>query len=247
MEKLSVVIIACNEEKNIERCLKSVLWADEIVAADSGSTDGTVAICERYGCRVLRTPWLGFSRTRQFATSGASHYWILSVDADEEVSDGLRTEIQALLKTPPPFRGYAIPVRSFFLGKPIRHSGWSRESHVRLFHRKYGAYTDRPVHEGVRVEGGKGVLKGILWHYPYPTLQVYIRKMNQYSELGAESLRGRGKAPSPFGAVLHGIAKFVKMYAAQGGFLDGPEGFVLATVSAASVTFKYLKAWKTDA
>ena len=245
MEKLSVAIIACNEEKNMERCLKSVRWADEIVVADSGSTDGTVAICERRGCRVFRTPWLGFSRTREFAAARASHDWILSVDADEVASDELRAEIQSLLKNAPPFHGYAVPVRSFFLGKLIRHSGWNKESHVRLFNRKTSAYTDRPVHESVRVEGDKGVLKGFLWHYPYPTLQVYIRKMNQYSELGAESLRKKGKTSSPSNALLHGITKFGKMYFIQRGFLDGPEGFVLAFISAVSVTFKYLKAWKT--
>jgi glycosyltransferase involved in cell wall biosynthesis len=245
MEKLSVVIIARNEEKNMERCLKSVLWADEIVVADSGSTDGTAAICERHGCRVLGTPWLGFSRTRGFVTARASNDWILSVDADEEVSDELRREILSILKTAPPFHGYRIPMRSFFLGKLIRHSGWDKESHVRLFHRKYGAYTDRDVHEGVRVEGEQGVLKGILRHYPYPSLQVYIRKMNQYSELGAESLRKSGKASSPSNALLHGIAKFIKMYVFQRGFLDGREGFALAYISAVSVTFKYLKAWKT--
>jgi glycosyltransferase involved in cell wall biosynthesis len=245
MEKLSVVIIACNEERNMDRCLKSVFWADEIVVADSGSTDGTVSICERHGCRVFKTPWLGFSRTREFAAAKASHDWILSVDADEEVSDELRDEIRSLLKTAPPFNGYRMPVRSFFLGRRIRHSGWDKESHVRLFRRKFGGYTDRPVHEGVRVEGGEGVLKGILWHYPYPSLQVYIRKMNQYSELGAESLRMRGKTSSPSNALLHGLSKFVKMYVVQRGFLDGREGFTLAFVSAVSVTFKYLKTWKT--
>ena len=245
MERLSVVIIARNEERNMERCLKSVLWADEIVVADSGSTDGTVAICERHGCRVQKTPWLGFSRTRQFAVAQASHDWILSIDADEEASDELRAEIQSLLKNAPPFRGYRIPVRSFFLGRLIRHSGWNKESHVRLFHKKYSVYTDRPLHEGVRVEGEKGILKGILRHYPYPTLDVYIRKMNQYSELGAESLRMKGKTSSPSNALLHGITKFGKMYFIQRGFLDGLEGFVLAFISAVSVTFKYLKAWKT--
>jgi (heptosyl)LPS beta-1,4-glucosyltransferase len=244
MEKLSVVIIACNEERNMERCLKSVFWADEIVVADSGSTDGTVEICERHGCKIFRTPWLGFSRTRRFAVARASHDWILSVDADEEVSDELRRSIQSLLKDSPPFRGYRVTERSFFLGKRIRHSGWNRESHVRLFHRQYGGYNDRPVHEGVRVEGEKGILKGILWHYPYPNLQVYIRKMNQYSELGAESLRMRGETSSPSKAFLHGIATFIKMYVVRRGFLDGREGFLLAYVSAVSVTFKYLKAWK---
>ncbi len=244
MNRLSVVIIARNEEANIERCLKSVRWADEIVVADSGSTDGTLKICRRYGCRIRRTRWLGFSGTRRFAVRKASHDWILSVDADEEVSAGLRAEVRSLMQGMPPVRGYRIPVRSFFLGKPIRHSGWNRESHVRLFDRRHATYNDRIVHEGVRVRGAKGSLKGVIWHYPYPTLDRYIQKMNQYSGLGARSLQLKGKTSSLFNAFLHAVLKFNKMYFVQRGFLDGRKGFVLAVLSAMSVYFKYLKLWE---
>jgi len=244
MNRLSVVIIACNEEANIGRCLKSVRWADEIVVADSGSSDNTLKICREYGCRIRRTKWLGFSGTRRFAARQASHDWILSVDADEEVSAELAAEIQSLLKGTPRFNGYRIPVRSFFLGKRMRHSGWDRESHVRLFDRRRATYNDRLIHEGLRVRGGKGDLKGVLWHYPYPTLDRYIQKMNQYSELGALSLHRRGKTSSPFKAFMHAVLKFNKMYFLQRGILDGRRGFVLAAVSAVSVYFKYLKLWE---
>jgi glycosyltransferase involved in cell wall biosynthesis len=246
MNKLSVVIIACNEEKNIGRCLKSVRWADEIVVADSGSTDATMKICLKHGCRVRRTRWLGFSGTRSFAVRQASHDWILSVDADEEVSDGLAAEIRTLLKGRPGCHGYLIPVRSFFLGKLMRHGGWNRESHVRLFDRRRMTYNDKPVHEGVRIQGAKGSLNGVLWHYPYPTLDRYIRKMNQYTELGARSLQIKGEGSSLFRAFLHAAGKFGKMYFIQRGILDGRKGFVLAAVSSISVYFKYLKRWEMN-
>jgi glycosyltransferase involved in cell wall biosynthesis len=246
MNKLSVVIIACNEEKNIGRCLKSVRWADEIVVADSGSTDGTLKICRKFRCRVRRTRWLGFSRTRRFAVRQATHDWILSVDADEEVSAGLAAEIRTLLKSGPEYRGYLIPVRSFFLGKLMRHGGWNRESHVRLFDRRHMTYNDKPVHEGVRIRGEKGRVNGVLWHYPYRTLDRYIRKMNQYTELGARSLLLNGKRSSLFRAFLHAAGKFGKMYFIQWGILDGRKGFVLAAVSSISVYFKYLKRWEKN-
>ncbi len=240
---LSVAIITKNEESNIIRCLESVRWADEIVVADSGSTDSTVDVCRRFDCRIVETDWLGFGPTKQLAADSTSHEWVLSLDADEEVSDRLRGAIREVLAKPR-CRAYRIKRTSFYLGKMIRHCGWDRDYPVRLFHRDYARWNDKSVHESLVVAGLVGTLDAPLLHYTYPTVASHIERMNEYSELGAVHLLGQGRSSSIASAVVRGIAKFLKMYVLQAGFLDGRAGFVLSYNSAFGVYLKYLKLWK---
>jgi len=242
---VSVVILALNEADVIGRCLASAAWADEILVADTGSTDATPQIIRAAGARLLRLPWEGFGTTRQKAVASASHDWIFSLDADEEVTEALRREIEAFLsQIPPPVPACRIRRRSSYLGRWIRFSGWQSDAPVRLFDRKAGTYNDRPVHESVRIPGRKQTLDGPLLHYTYPTLRSHVEKINRYSDLGAELLYTRGKRTTPAGAFLRGFLKFLKMYGLRGGFMDGREGYILARISAFGVTLKYLKLWR---
>ena len=244
MQKLSVVIITKNEEKNIERCLRSVAWADELFILDSGSTDGTLEICRRFGCRIVETPWLGFGPTKHLAVDSARFDWILSVDADEEVSTELRDTVREILDGEPEYPVYRIRRQSYYLEKLIRHSGWNHDYPLRLFDRRKGNFNDKESHESVEVAGLKGSIEAPLIHYPYPTLQSHVDKMNLYAELVARGKFQQGKSSSPGYAILAGITKFLKMYILQAGFLDGRHGLMLALNSAYGVYLKYVKLWQ---
>ena len=246
MEKLSVVIITKNEERNIQRCLESVKWADEIVVVDSGSEDRTIDICRSYHCKIYQTDWMGFGPTKKFAVDSASHDWIFSIDADEEVSPELKNRIQKILEDPGYMRAYRIKRNSFYLGKLIRHSGWSNDYTLRFFNRLEGNFNNNIVHESVQIPEPIGKLKQPLWHYPYPDVSTHIQKMERYSSLGAQTEKDNGKKCTLIGAVFRGKIKFIKMYFINGGFMDGSEGFILALNSAFGVYLKYLKLWKMN-
>ena len=162
--KLSVTIITLNEEKNIERCLRSVQWADEIIVTDSGSTDRTVEICRKYTDKVLQIEWLGFGKTKKFAVDAATNDWIFSIDADEQVTDELKNKIQQIMKKPSA-QAYRIKRKSLYLGKIINHCGWGRDYPLRLFDRKAGNFNDKLVHETVEITGKILKINEPLLHY----------------------------------------------------------------------------------
>jgi glycosyltransferase involved in cell wall biosynthesis len=242
--KLSVAIITKNEETNIERCLRSVAWADEIVVVDSQSTDRTPEIAGQFKCRIIETEWLGFGKTKQFAVDSASNDWIYSIDADEEVSDELRERVQRLLDTDPPYYGYRVRRLSYYLGRLIRYSGWQNDRPIRLFNRKYARFTENIIHESIQMDSAHGSLEEPVYHYTYPDLSTHIAKMKPYAQTGARQLYERGGTGSIVKAVLHGLSKFVIMYFIKAGFLDGKEGFVLALNSSFGVYLKYLYLWE---
>jgi glycosyltransferase involved in cell wall biosynthesis len=246
MKKLSVTIITKNEEENIKRCLASVTWADEIVVVDSGSTDKTVEICEKYGCKVIQTEWWGFGKTKQFAVNSATYDWIFSIDADEEVTPELAKKIQKLLSQSSLKSGYKVKRQSFYVKQWIRYCGWDRDYPLRLFNRKQGNFNDKLVHESVEIDGDVGKIEKTLKHYTYPNLKSHIDKINKYSDLGAKSLFEKGKQSSIFNALFHSFSKFIKMYVIQKGFLDGKIGFILSYNSAFGVWLKYLKLWEKN-
>ena len=243
--KLSVTIITKNEQHNIERCLKSVRWADEIVVVDDGSTDRTPEICRQYTTKVIHSDWLGFGLLKQLAVNSAIHDWIFSIDSDEEVSELLKNKILNILENPQ-LNGFRIKRDSFYLGKKIRHCGWDRDYQLRLFNRKFGNFNDKQVHESVSISGTVGRIEEPMFHYTYPTVQSHIEKMNRYSELGLELLTKKKKTASIGSSVVRGLAKFFKMYFLQRGFLDGKIGFVLCYNSAFGVYLKYLKLWEKN-
>jgi glycosyltransferase involved in cell wall biosynthesis len=241
MTKVSAVIITKNEEANIERCLRSVSWADEIILVDSESSDDTVEIAWSLGAKVFRPEWRGFGPAKQYAVEQASGEWVLSIDADEEVSFTLKNEILHLLETEPPCVGYMIPRKTQFLGRWILHSGWRPDYVLRLFKRSAGNFTSALVHEKVEVDGPVGKLHNTLLHYSYPTLEDFTRRQDQYSTLGAQDMFGAGKPFRPSQLVFKPILSFLRKFIFHKGWRDGWEGFLIAALTANGTLLKYAK------
>jgi len=245
---LSVCIITLNEERNIGRTLKSVKEiAGEIIVVDSGSTDATTSIAQSFGARVFVEPWKGFARQKNSALEKAGGDWILSLDADEEVSPELAASIQALMNSPEPpqFAGYTMNRRNLYFGRWIRHSGYYPDAKLRLVKRGAAEFELRDVHEDMKTHGPLGHLKGDLIHHAYPTLEGFIEHANRYSSLGAGMVvRERKVGFSFINIVLRPMVRFLWSYVFRGGFLDGREGLLVLMTHAAYVSWKYAKAWE---
>jgi glycosyltransferase involved in cell wall biosynthesis len=243
MNKISASIITKNEESNIERCLESIKWVDEIIVVDSGSTDTTLAICQTYNCKIIETEWLGFGLTKQIGVNAATNDWVLSIDADEEVTNKLKNKILELIQSTT-FHAFDIKRVSYYLKKRIKYSGWQTDYPLRLFNKKYGNFNNASVHESVIMDSkNTSTIQELMYHYPYQSINGHISKINLYTQLGAEKLFDKGKKTTLIYAVLSGIIKFIKMYVVKKGFLDGKEGFILAVLSGFSSTLKYFKLW----
>lgn len=239
MNNISTVVLTKNEEKNIERCLKSVAaLPGEIIVVDSLSDDRTVDIARTYTDKVFSNPWPGFSAQRTFALTKTSCDWVLWLDADEELSEGLAKEILSLDLNQD---GYEIPRLVHYLGSWIRHGGWYPDYTVRLFNKTKGEFTGALVHEAFKVEGSKGKLKHPIHHYPYRNITHHIEKMNSYTELAALEMRRKGKKASLFSAFFHAFFRFFRMYVLKLGFLDGRQGLVIAMLGSYYVFLKYIK------
>ena len=237
---LSVIVITKNESRDISRCLASVAWADEIIVLDSGSSYDTVAICQRFTQQVFVTDWPGFGRQKQRALDKARGDWVLSLDADEEVTEALKQDIQrALLRTDA--QGYEIPRLSSYCGRQMKHGGWWPDRVLRLFRRDAGHFTDDLVHERVVVEGRIGRLREPILHESYVDLDEVLRKVNSYSTLGAQKLFEQGKRSSLGLAIAKGAWTFIRTYVLRAGFLDGAQGLMLAISNAEASYYKYLK------
>jgi glycosyltransferase involved in cell wall biosynthesis len=237
---LSVAIIARNAASQLDACLASVAFADEIVVVDSGSTDGTVELAARRGARVIAKEWLGFGPQKQFAVASASHDWMLCLDADERVSDTLRESILDELKAP---RGlvYAMPRCNRFLGRWLRHGEGYPDWSVRLFHRAHARWSDDAVHE--KIVTGQPVVRlhGDLLHDSAETLEKYLDKQNRYTTLQAELLRSAGRRASVAQLLLSPALRFVKFYLVRLGFLDGVPGLVHIAIGCMNTFNKYAK------
>jgi glycosyltransferase involved in cell wall biosynthesis len=238
---LSVVIITKNEEQNIARCLESVKWADEIIVIDDHSTDRTREIAAQYGAQVYLLPWRGYGHAKREGVKRARGNWILSIDADEEVSSELADEIRHILSNGTPCAGFYLPRKTNFLGRWIYNSGWYPDPVLRLFQKKQGNFSEAAVHEKVLLNGNVGILKGDLRHYSDPNLEHYLEKFNRYTTLGAEAAYREGKKSRWFDIVVRPPVAFIKHYISKQGFRDGFEGFVISVMSAVAVFVKYAK------
>lgn len=241
--KVSVAIITRDVAVDLDRCLASLDFADEIVVLDQGSTDDTAVVCARRGAVLHQGPWRGFGPTKQAVTALCRNDWVLSVDSDEEVTPELAAAIVAL-PDQPDTAAFAMNRLSRFLGRWIRHCGWHPEYVVRLFDRRRAGFDDKPVHESVQMPGEAGRLDGLLHHYTYETMEQYITKLNRYTTLAAAEAHAAGRRASPGTAVVRSQATFWRMWLLQGGFLDGGAGTVLCAASAFSVLSKYTKLWR---
>jgi glycosyltransferase involved in cell wall biosynthesis len=242
MPGISTVVITLNEEQNLDRCLSSVTsFSDEIVVVDSGSTDRTPEIARRYTDRVIHQDWLGYGRQKQFALEQARFDWVLSIDADEEVTAELRAEIEALNFARD---GYYLPRKVWYLNRWILHGGWYPGYVLRLFRRDKARFTDEILHESVTLNGSSAHLRNPLAHYSYRDIRDHIAKINKFSSLAARQMKERGRTAGPLQLTLSPSFEFWRMYLLKWGFLDGYPGLVVAALHAYYVFLKYAKLWE---
>ncbi len=249
--KLSVVIITLNEERNIERCLKSLRFSSkafgkfEVLVVDARSKDKTVSLARKLGAKVLIRFWKGYSDQKNWAFGKVKGDWILSLDADEELTSELCREIEEKIgKTPKEMDGYFIKRRAYFLGQWIRHCGWWPDAQLRLIRRGRGKFTNRPVHEGLEVKGLTLELDEPMNHYTYDSIAQYLEKMERYSDLFL--LNASEKKKKLWWAYLAFMPgwTFIKMYLLRLGILDGWRGLQVCGLSSYHEAVKYVKLGK---
>lgn len=239
-EPLSVVVITHNAERELPACLASVAFADEILVVDSGSTDGTLAVAEGHGARIIKQKWLGYGAQKRFAANQARSRWVLCLDADERVSPDLRARLQSVLQSPA-HAAYAMRRRNRFMGRWLRHGEGYPDWSVRLFDRERAAWSEDAVHEKVVVNGSTGRLRGDLLHESEAGLATYLEKQNRYTTLQATALHARGKRANVVQLVSSPLLRFIKFYFLRLGFLDGAPGLVHISIGCWNSFIKYAK------
>jgi len=237
---LSVVLITRNAASQIETCLASAAFADDVVVVDSGSEDATCEIAARLGARVVRKDWLGFGRQKQFAVEQAAHDWVLCLDADERVSEPLADSIRQALAAPvsPVYR---MARRNRFLGRWLLHGEGYPDWSPRLFDRKHARWSDDAVHEKVLYAVTPGTLAGDLLHDSAEDLSSYLAKQNRYTSLAAAQLYERGRTAGALKLVFSPVFRFVKFYVLRLGFLDGVPGLIHIMIGCINSFQKYAK------
>lgn len=241
MNPLSVVIICKNEASVIAGCLESVAGlADEVVVFDSGSSDGTQAVCVKRGARVVETDWPGFGPQKHRAVQAASHDWVLCLDADERVSPELAASIRAALAAPA-FAAYRFARCNRFLGRYLRHGEGYPDWSLRLFDRRAAQWSLDAVHEKVLCDALVGTLAGDLLHDSAESLESYLAKQNRYTSLATATAHATGKPVSAGRLVFSPLVRFVKFYVLRGGFLDGVPGLVHIAIGCFNSFVKYAK------
>jgi glycosyltransferase involved in cell wall biosynthesis len=241
MQKISAIIIAGHEEKNIGECLESVRWADEIIVVNSESKDRTVEIAKQFTDKVFVRRWEGYASQKGFSLKQARNEWVLSIDADERVSPELREEISNLdfSKTD----GFYIPRRNYFLDKIIRSCGWSPDYQLRLFRKSKTTLSDRQVHEGFVVDGKKEYLKNELIHYTHTSITSTLEKVNEYSTLEAVE-KSRRVHVNGLKMFFKPIWEFFHHFIIRHGFTDGVHGLMVSAIHAMTKAQAYMKIWE---
>ena len=243
MQKISAVIITLNEEKNISRCLEALQKiADEIIVIDSFSSDQTVKICQTFGCSVFQHEFKGYSSQKQAGVSKATYDWVLSIDADEVLSDKLIESILLFKRTTnSPYQGFYVYRNTFYLGKVLKFCGQGKEKILRLFHKNFGGFTEKEIHEEIKIQGRTGKLKGKIIHYTHENITDHIHKLNTYTSYVAEDYIKRNKKYSRFTVSSKFILRFFTVYILKRGILDGYQGYMWSVFSAFYATVKYAK------
>jgi len=246
MIKISAAIITYNEEKNIKRCMDSLDFVDEIVVVDSLSSDNTCAIAKELGAKVIDQKFLGHIDQKQLAVENCSNEWVLSLDADEEVSPELKASILELIKNPLEHEAYEMKRVSFHLGKWIRHGGWYPDKKTRFFNKTKAHWGGYNPHDKVIVDGSIGMLEGDLMHYVFKDLRHNIDTNNSYSSIMAEDLYKAGKKFCFLKLIFKPLGKFLEVYIYKRGFMDGMPGFIIAVGAAYSMFLKFAKLWELE-
>ncbi len=241
-EKISLVVITKNEEKNIQRCLESVKGVvDEIVVIDSFSTDKTQEICQQYNVKFICKQWMGYSETKNYGNEMAKNQWILSIDADEALSDKLRKSIIKIKKS---FKhdAYTFNRLTNYCGKWIKHSGWYPDPKMRLWKKSIGGW-EGDIHETVVLPKNvsEGSLKGNLLHFSVYSINQHINQINNFSEIHAQSAFDKGKRTNMFKILMKPVERFFITYIFKLGILDGFYGFLISSLTAHSIFLRLTK------
>ncbi len=248
--KISACLITLNEERNLPRCLKSIApLVDEILVVDSGSMDRTLEIAREFGARILYQDWLGYVGQKNFALDHALHDWVLSIDADEEVSPELAASIlQVKNKAASDLNpnGYQVSRLVFYRGRWIRHGDWYPDRLVRLFRRAEARFSGGRVHEKLELPGEHPILPGHLHHFTYENADDRAARCAKYASLWAQSARDRGRRAAPWSGTIHALARFAKGFLLKGGWMDGAVGWDIAMGNAREVRLKYELLWKLN-
>lgn len=247
MSRISAYIIAYNESEKIADAINSVLWADEIVVADSYSQDDTAEIAASLGARVVQIPFAGFGDLRNRAIAHCTHPWIFSLDADERCTPEVRDEILSIIGGGDAHEVYFVPRKNFFMGKWIRHSGFfPNYRQPQLFRNGAMRYKPDPVHEGYELKTDKpvGYLKNAIWQYPFKNFDEIIGKARRYSSLGAQRMADEGRRAGLFGALVHATWSFVQHFILKRGVFDGKAGFAIAFGNFEGTYYKYMKLYE---
>jgi len=245
VNRLSVTVIAWNEEERLRGCLESVAWADEIVVVDAESSDKTASLAREFTDKVWVRPWPGFGVQKNYALEQVSGRWVLSLDADERVTPELAERIKTIVRDDGPANGYLIPRRNLFWGAWVRHGGLYPDYQLRLFRRGAGRFAEDAVHESVQVAGRVDTLAEPLLHQSYRDLEDFVRRSNRYSTLAASDWVKRGRHVSVPALIMKPLGRFLSMYIVRRGFLDGWRGLVLAVLYSEYVFLRMAKAWET--
>jgi glycosyltransferase involved in cell wall biosynthesis len=243
MPKISVVIITLNEEKNIGRCIDSVTdIADEILVVDSYSEDKTEEIAKRKGAVFIQNKFEDYVKQHEFADKNATYDHILSLDADEALSDDLKESVKNVKKYWK-HDGYSMNRMTNYCGKWIKHSGWYPDIKLRLYDKTKGKWLGRKIHERFTlVEGStKGHLKGDICHYSFNSVTQHVNQANKFTDLTAMAAFEAGKKTSWIKILFNPVFKFIRDYFLNFGFLDGYYGFVICRISANATFLKYIK------
>jgi len=242
--KISVYMITYNNERTVERALKSVTWADEIVVVDSFSQDKTVEICRKFTDKVFQREWPGHQSQYQYAADLTTHPWIMFVDADEEVSQELAEEIRRQIDgRAENIDGFFVYRRTYYLGRWIQYGGWYPDGEIRLYRRERGRW-EGGLHAKVVVDGMVRFLKHQYLHYTYRNISDQIQTIDKYSRIAAEDLIQRGEKFSLFKLLFHPPFRFVKEYLFKLGFRDGLPGLIIIASTMYYVFVKYAKLWE---
>ncbi len=229
---LSIVLITLNSERYLPKVLESCLFAQEIVIVDSGSTDNTKKIAQKFGARFIHQGWLGFGRQKQFAVEQARNDWVFVLDSDEIIPEELQQEIISTLENPK-FKAYKVPRLNYFFGRPIKTCGLYPDYTIRLFNCQFARFSDDKVHEKVLYDGPLGKLKNHLIHFAYESVDEFIEKQNRYSSLA--------KKPNRLKAIFSPKWTFFQKFILQRGFLDGWHGYLIAKLYSQYTFWKYIK------
>ena len=241
MKKISVVIICKNEEKNIEECLKSVQWCDEIVLIDGFSVDRTIEIAKTFNIKIFQNEWKGFSDQRKFALTKVHNEWVFSLDADERCSNELAEEIKNIFSQNNfAEKGFLIPRKSFFLGKWIKHCGWYPDFQLRLFNKNSVTVKERLVHESYEVQGECGELSNVILHFTVKSISEFVTKINHYSSLSSIEKVSVEKIGYTH-IFLKPFLEFIKKFIFQKGFMDGINGLMVSYFHMMTKILTYMK------